>query len=98
MAEENILIVDDEEIIRVSLQRDLLDEGYVVDIAKDGKTAIGMLDKKYDLIITDLMMEGIGGVVVPLILPESLQIKICTFLSNCSFHLPLSSPLASSCK
>lgn len=62
MAEENILIVDDEDIIRVSLQRDLLDEGYVVDIAKDGKTAIGMLDKKYDLIITDLMMEGIGGI------------------------------------
>ena len=62
MAEENILIVDDEKIIRVSLQQDLLDEGYIVDIAEDGETAIGMLDKKYDLIITDLMMEGIGGI------------------------------------
>jgi len=62
MAEGKILIVDDEEIIRVSLQQDLLDEGYHVDIAEDGKTAIGMLDTKYDLIITDLMMEGIGGI------------------------------------
>ena len=62
MAEEKILIVDDEEIIRVSLQQDLLDEGFIVDIAEDGNTAIGMLDTKYDLIITDLMMEGIGGI------------------------------------
>lgn len=43
MAEEKILIVDDEEIILVSLQQGLLDEGYVVDIAEDGETGKGML-------------------------------------------------------
>ena len=64
MTAEKILIVDDEEIIRVSLQQDLLDEGYMVDIAEDGETAIRMLDRKYDLIITDLMMEGIDGIAV----------------------------------
>jgi len=64
MADERILIVDDEEIIRVSLQQDLLDEGYLVDISEDGETAIDMLVKGYDLIITDLMMEGIGGIEV----------------------------------
>ncbi len=64
MTAEKILIVDDEEIIRISLQQDLLDEGYMVDIAEDGETAIKMLDRKYDLIITDLMMEGIDGIAV----------------------------------
>ncbi len=64
MTAEKILIVDDEKIIRVSLQQDLQDEGYMVDTAKDGETAIKMFDKKYDLIITDLMMEGVGGIEV----------------------------------
>ena len=36
----------------------------MVDIAEDGETAIRMLDRKYDLIITDLMMEGIDGIAV----------------------------------
>lgn len=59
---KKILLVDDEDIIRLTLQQDLQDEGYEVETAADGKTAVTMLDKGYDLIITDLMMEGMDGI------------------------------------
>jgi len=62
MTIKKILLVDDEDIIRLTLQQDLQDEGYAVDTAADGKTAVTMLDKGYDLIITDLMMEGVDGI------------------------------------
>lgn len=64
MTAEKILIVDDEEIIRMSLQQDLQDEGYLVETAEDGVAAIKMLERGYELIITDLMMEGVDGIEV----------------------------------
>jgi DNA-binding response OmpR family regulator len=61
---KKILIVDDEAIIRKILELNLLDEGYEVDTAVSGEKAVAMLDIGYDLIITDLMMEGIDGLEV----------------------------------
>lgn len=57
-----ILVVDDERFIRNSLKEILEDEGYVVDVAEDGATAVAMVDKeKYDVIFCDIKMEGMSG-------------------------------------
>ncbi|NOQ47302.1 MAG: response regulator [Desulfobulbaceae bacterium] len=62
MSNKKVLIVDDEKIIRKSLQQDLQDEGYEVETAASGEIAETMLDRGYDLIITDLVMEGMDGI------------------------------------
>lgn len=57
-----ILIVDDERAIRNSLKEILTDEGYEVDLAEDGPTALAMVDKeKYDVIFCDIKMPGMDG-------------------------------------
>jgi CheY-like chemotaxis protein len=41
----------------------LADEGYVVDLAGDGLTALGKIEvREYDLILTDLRMPELDGV------------------------------------
>jgi len=61
MSQATILIVDDEELIRETLRLDMLDMGYAVDVAAGGEEAAALLDKEYDLIVTDLLMEGLDG-------------------------------------
>lgn len=57
-----ILIVDDEDHIRVLLQRLLSPKGYHVDTASSGTRAIELFgEKRHDLVITDLKMPGIEG-------------------------------------
>jgi len=58
---KKILVVDDEEIIRKTLELNLLDEGYAVDTAASGEEACALFGNGYNLIITDLMMEKVGG-------------------------------------
>jgi len=64
MTQASILIVDDEELIRESLRQDMLDHGYAADLAASGEEAVHLLARGYDLIITDLIMEGISGLEV----------------------------------
>ena len=60
--ETSILFVDDETIIRKSLTRELKEEHFNVTAVSSGSEAINALQKaKFDLVITDLMMEGIDG-------------------------------------
>lgn len=60
-----ILVVDDEERIRRLLRMYLEKEGYVIDEAEDGETALHKaLDQDYDLILLDVMLPGIDGVEV----------------------------------
>ena len=62
MAEASILLVDDEEIIRNSLAKELSEEHFAVTTVSSGREAISALhDAQYDLVITDLMMPGIDG-------------------------------------
>jgi len=58
-----ILVVDDEEIIHVSLKRILGRQGHHVDAVFGGPEALERLNwEQYDLVITDLMMPEINGI------------------------------------
>ena len=57
-----ILVVDDERAIRNSLKEILSDEGYAVDTAEDGATALDMAGKeRYDVIFCDIKMPNMEG-------------------------------------
>lgn len=58
-----ILIVDDEEIIRQVFGELLQEAGLHVDTAKDAQTAQTMLqNKNYDVVLCDIVMPGISGI------------------------------------
>jgi two-component system cell cycle sensor histidine kinase/response regulator CckA len=61
---QNILVVDDEAIARRFMERALAQEGYRVMLANDGEQALDLLRttrRKVALVITDLVMPGMGG-------------------------------------
>ena len=58
---KNILVVDDEEVIREFLY-EVLSEDYSISTATDGDEAIEQLkDESFDLVITDLKMKRVQG-------------------------------------
>ncbi len=63
MANERILIVDDEESMRFFLEEALSKEGYQVQVAKDGDLAVKRaMDTPFDAIIMDVKMPKLGGI------------------------------------
>jgi DNA-binding NtrC family response regulator len=60
-----ILVVDDEEIVRDSLAEWLQEDGYSVDTAPEGKTAIERIKSEpWAVLLVDLKMPGIDGLQV----------------------------------
>lgn len=63
MENKKILIVDDETDIAELVSYNLKKEGFLIDMAHDGETALRKVrDNKYNLLIIDLMLPGIQGV------------------------------------
>src|ERR1041384_1236925 len=63
--EAKLLVVDDEESLRITTAAIFENEGYVVDTASSGDEAIDLMSKEdYDLVLTDLHMEGGDGLSV----------------------------------
>ena len=63
--EAKLLVVDDEESLRITTAAIFEKEGYIVDTASSGDEAIDLLSKTdYDLVLTDLHMEGGDGLTV----------------------------------
>lgn len=57
-----ILIVDDEEIVRIRIGRVLTSEGYKVTQARGGQEALKALaEEEYDLVLSDMVMEDMDG-------------------------------------
>ncbi len=57
-----ILVVDDEKSIRYSMKEILQDEGYEVELAEDGPSALELAGKeRYDVIFCDIKMPGMEG-------------------------------------
>jgi signal transduction histidine kinase len=60
-----LMVVDDEESLRITTAAILEKEGYTVDVASSGNEAVGLLaNADYDLVLTDLHMEGGEGLMV----------------------------------
>ena len=62
MGEATILIVDDELIMRESLAGWLQRDGHEVETAASGEEALKKVEeKRYDILLVDIKMEGISG-------------------------------------
>jgi len=60
-----VLVVDDDESIRILIQRLLSKHGFNVQTASDGGVALDMLSKEdYDALVLDLMMPRVDGFTV----------------------------------
>ena len=58
-----ILVVDDEEHIRLLFKEELEDEGYTVDLASNGLEALDKLKgSAYGVIVLDIKMPGMDGI------------------------------------
>ncbi len=81
MEKKKILVVDDEEIVRYSLVNILRAQGYEVDEVPSAEEALEVFrEKKYHLVLTDLVLEGMGGLEllenVKVVSPKTLVIVI----------------------
>lgn len=61
MDRKKLLVVDDEEDLCEILQFNLESEGYAVDIAHSAEQALKILSPEHELILLDVMMEGMSG-------------------------------------
>lgn len=69
---ERVLILDDEEVIRLAVHRYLRGRGYEVVIADSAQSALEMLAReKFDLMVCDIRMPGFSGLDL---LPQALRV------------------------
>jgi two-component system nitrogen regulation response regulator NtrX len=60
-----VLVVDDEENVRVSLEGVLRDEGFQVDSVESGEECLAAVNRKpYDVVLLDVWLEGKDGLAV----------------------------------
>jgi len=63
VAKRNILIIDDEELVGDFLAALLKHQGYQSTISQSAEDAlVGFADIGYDLVLTDIFMDGMGGI------------------------------------
>lgn len=62
-SEINILVVDDDDMLRQMIADVFEDEGYLVDTAENGVVALDLMQKKtYQILFTDMYMPELNGV------------------------------------
>ena len=75
--EIRILVVDDEQYLLDMLKRTLEDEGYDVDCAANGKSALALLtEHKPDLVLLDIKMPGLDGYQVLELIREKSEVPV----------------------
>lgn len=73
---KKILVVDDEEVLCEILRYNLKSANYQVDIANSATDAFSKLKNSYDLILLDVMMDGITGFKFAELLRDDYSINI----------------------
>ncbi|MDO8319510.1 response regulator [Rhodoferax sp.] len=61
----NILVVDDEEVVRLSYARSLASEHCKVEMVSNGQDALQVMGQRpFDVVLLDLLMPGMNGMTV----------------------------------
>lgn len=76
MEHHKILVVDDEEDLCEILQFNLESEGFAVKIANSAEEALKIITPDYDLILLDVMMEGMSGFKMAEKVRKDLQLSL----------------------
>jgi two-component system OmpR family response regulator len=72
-----LLVVEDEEDLRRSLEQALREEGYAVDSASEGADALYLADTwNYDAILLDIMLPGLDGLEILRRLREKKKVPV----------------------
>ncbi|HBD24952.1 MAG: hypothetical protein A2566_00680 [Candidatus Zambryskibacteria bacterium RIFOXYD1_FULL_40_13] len=81
---KKILIIDDDEIFRKTVNDSLTNAGYLIVEAKDGEEGLLVTEKeKPDLILLDLMMPNMGGMnFLKVLQKEGTENKIPILISS----------------
>ena len=86
---EKILVVEDEEMVRVFVHRALADVGYEILVASDGREALEVieaLDSHIDLVLTDVVMPRMKGPELAerlsTVSPETPVLFMCGYVDN----------------
>lgn len=78
-----ILVADDEDLIRLSLEKFLESAGYSVDVVNNGIEAIQKLDNdQYDVVVADLNMPDSGGMEMLMKLSEQTSPPSLIFFTS----------------
>jgi signal transduction histidine kinase len=77
-----VIVIDDEEGMREGMRRALQRQGYAVDTAQDGESALSLLrQNRYALALVDLKMPGIDGFEVARFINENLEGTVVVIVS-----------------
>src|ERR1044072_5831508 len=83
MKEARLLVVDEGESLRITTAAIFEKEGYIVDVASSGDEAIDLMSHTdYDLVLTDLHMEGGDGLSVLNRIRERAPLTISVVLTG----------------
>ena len=83
LVDGRLLVVDDEESLRITTAAILENEGYTVDTASSGDEAMALLEQTdYDLVLTDLHMEGGDGLSVLNLIRRQSPLTISVVLTG----------------
>lgn len=85
-SKNRLLVVDDDDSVAITVSEVLRREGFIVDTAMSGQEALLLLGKEqYDLVLTDLHMEGMDGISllseIRYIAPLTISIVLTGFAS-----------------
>ena len=63
MEKKKALVIDDEQIVLDSVSALLMDENFDVDVSLSGRAGLDWaIERKYDIVLTDIRMPDIGGI------------------------------------
>jgi two-component system response regulator PrrA len=74
-----VLVADDDEAIRIALERALRLEGFAVEVAEDGRRALELVDEhRPEVIVLDVVMPHLSGVrVVSRLREQGIDTPVC---------------------